>query len=420
VEDFFIKLIQRVMPKSDVQCRGELTVTRKFFENFAGDNARFLFRSFNVSGDHDGQASSGYRWPYGNVAVIAPFNFPVEIPALQTFGSLLAGNRPLLKCATKVAVCMEQFLLMAAHCGMPAYDVNFINCSNDTTMRIIDKSDFHMIQFTGGSEVSEIIANKTNGKVRVEDAGFDWKVLGPDVSNVDYVAWTADQDTYAASGQKCSKQSVMFVHENWVNAGLIDKVKTLAARRKLSDLTIGPVLTWDNKSIKAHIDALLKLPESSLAFGGKELTNHKIPKAYGSYEPTAVQVSVKTFLENFELCATELFGPFQVIVPYKSDQLKDVLRILNKMKHNLTAGVVSNDPLFLDHVLGQTINGTTYAGLRARTTGAPQNHWFGPCGDPRGAGIGTKEAILHVWTAHREIIRDYGPIDPNWKTPECS
>lgn len=60
------------------------------------------------------------------------------------------------------------------------------------------------------------------------------------------------------------------------------------------------------------------------------------------------------------------------------------------MKNNLTAGVVSNDPLFLDKVLGATINGTTYAGIRARTTGAPQNHWFGPCGDPRAAGIGTK------------------------------
>lgn len=60
------------------------------------------------------------------------------------------------------------------------------------------------------------------------------------------------------------------------------------------------------------------------------------------------------------------------------------------MKNNLTAGVVSNDPIFLDKVLGSTINGTTYAGLRARTTGAPQNHWFGPCGDPRGAGIGSK------------------------------
>jgi 1-pyrroline-5-carboxylate dehydrogenase len=319
VEQFFVRLVQRVMPKSDVQSLGEVVVTRRFFENFAGDNARYLFRSFNVSGDHDGQTSSGYRWPYGNVAVIAPFNFPIEIPALQAFGALLAGNRPLLKCATKVAICMEQFLLMAHHCGMPATDMNFINCSNDVTMKIIDKANFHMIQFTGGSEVAELIANKTNGKVRIEDAGFDWKVLGPDVNNVDYVAWTCDQDTYAASGQKCSKQSVMFVHENWVQAGLIDKVRTLAARRKLSDLTIGPVLTWNNKNIKAHIDSLLKLPDTELAFGGKELKDHKIPKEYGSYEPTAVQVSIKTFLNNFDVCATELFGPFQVIVPYKDD-----------------------------------------------------------------------------------------------------
>jgi 1-pyrroline-5-carboxylate dehydrogenase len=90
------------------------------------------------------------------------------------------------------------------------------------------------------------------------------------------------------------------------------------------------------------------------------------------------------------------------------------------MEHHLTAGVVSNDVLFLDKVLGQTVNGVTYCGLRARTTGAPQNHWFGPSGDPRGAGIGTKEAILHVWTSHREIIRDYGPVPSDWKLPPPS
>ena len=28
--------------------------------------------------------------------------------------------------------------------------------------------------------------------------------------------------------------------------------------------------------------------------------------------------------------------------------------------------------------------------------GAPQNHWFGPAGDPRAAGIGTPEAIKMV------------------------
>ena len=63
------------------------------------------------------------------------------------------------------------------------------------------------------------------------------------------------------------------------------------------------------------------------------------------------------------------------------------------------------------------MNGVTYTGSRARTTGAPQNHWFGPAGDPRAGGIGSKEAVIHTWTCHREIVADFGPIHKQWKTP---
>jgi hypothetical protein len=56
-------------------------------------------------------------------------------------------------------------------------------------------------------------------QVFLEDAGFDWKILGPDVSNEAYVAWQCDQDAYACSGQKCSAQSVLFMHSNWAQAG---------------------------------------------------------------------------------------------------------------------------------------------------------------------------------------------------------
>lgn len=70
------------MPKSDAQARGETVVTRKFFENFGGDNTRFLQKGFSVPGDHYGQESHGYRWPFGPVAIITPFNFPLEIPCL--------------------------------------------------------------------------------------------------------------------------------------------------------------------------------------------------------------------------------------------------------------------------------------------------------------------------------------------------
>ena len=129
VMKFFAKLIQRVAPKSDSQAHGEVAVTQKFIENFGGDQVRFLARSFAVPGDHPGQMSSGYRWPYGPVVIIAPFNFPLEIPTLQLLGALYMGNKVLLKAESKVSVVMEQLLLLLQECGLPLTDVDFINCS---------------------------------------------------------------------------------------------------------------------------------------------------------------------------------------------------------------------------------------------------------------------------------------------------
>ena len=129
VEDFFTKLIQRVMPKSWNQCKAEVTVTRTFLENFSGDGVRFLARGFSNPGDRTGQQSSGYRWPYGPVVIVAPFNFPLEIPALQVMGALFMGNRPLLKSATTVDIVIDQFVRLLIHCGLSPNDLDFIHCS---------------------------------------------------------------------------------------------------------------------------------------------------------------------------------------------------------------------------------------------------------------------------------------------------
>lgn len=80
---------------------------------------RFLARGFSVSGDHAGQTSHGLRWPYGPVTVISPFNFPLEIPALQLMGALFMGNRPLLHVDRRVSIVVDQLLRLMHHCGMP-------------------------------------------------------------------------------------------------------------------------------------------------------------------------------------------------------------------------------------------------------------------------------------------------------------
>ncbi|KAF5180948.1 1-pyrroline-5-carboxylate dehydrogenase protein, partial [Thalictrum thalictroides] len=181
VSNFFTRLIQRVSPKSYQQAFAEVFVTQKFFENFCGDQVRFLARSFAVPGNHLGQQSHGFRWPYGPVVIVTPFNFPLEIPALQLMGALYMGNKPLLKVDSKVSIVMDQMLRLLHHCGLPKEDVDFINSDGRTMNKLLLEAKPRMTLFTGSSRVAEKLAVDLKGRVKLEDAGFDWKILGPDV-----------------------------------------------------------------------------------------------------------------------------------------------------------------------------------------------------------------------------------------------
>ncbi len=53
-----------------------------------------------------------------------------------------------------------------------------------------------MTLFTGSSRIGEHLVKSLKGKVRLEDGGYDWKILGPDVpkrqQDIDFVAYTCD------------------------------------------------------------------------------------------------------------------------------------------------------------------------------------------------------------------------------------
>jgi len=418
--EYFAKLIQGCLGKSMAQCTGEPTVVRKFMENYACDNVRFLGRSFRVPGDYQNQSTGGIRMPFGGVSVITPFNFPLEIPALQGLGAIFMGNRPTVKVDEKVQHVFEQYLRLLHFVGLPMDDCDMIYCRGPVMNDLVVRGNSRMCLFTGSQHIADKLTQDLNGRVKLEDAGFDWKIMGPDPDEVPYNVWQCDQDAYAFTGQKCSAQSMLFVHENWLTpeVDFVNKLAAQAAKRTLKDTTIGPILTWTNEAIQAHVDDICAIPGASLAFGGKAAAEpHSIPDCYGSYLPTAVNVPLDTLLdhpEHFNTATKELFGPLQVIVPYKEGEIDKVLRATNLMPNHLTAGIVSNDVQFVHHCLANTITGTQYAGIRAKTTAAPQQHWFGPSGDPRSAGIHTAEAIKLVWSSHREIVYDWGPVPNDW------
>lgn len=256
VLNFFVRITQRVVPKSTHQATGEMVVTRDFFENMTGDRVRFLAHSERKPGDHAGQFSTGYRFPYGPVGVITPFNYPIEIPVLQFCGALFMGNKPLVKVDSRVSLATEQWVRMMQYCGLPKEDLDFIHCDGPVMEKILKKSGARMTLFTGSNRVGEHLVKALDGRVRLEDGGFDWKILGPDVpkreEDLDFVAYTCDQDAYATIGQKCSCTSILFMHRNWRRSPLVEKMKAQASKRNINDLSAGPLLTWNNKQIKQH------------------------------------------------------------------------------------------------------------------------------------------------------------------------
>ena len=58
--------------------------------------------------------------------------------------------------------------------------------------QLLKMTNFRMVQFTGSSFSAEKLSIICKGKLRIEDAGFDWKILGPDVNDLEYVAYQCD------------------------------------------------------------------------------------------------------------------------------------------------------------------------------------------------------------------------------------
>jgi hypothetical protein len=62
------------------------------------------------------------------------------------------------------------------------------------------------------------------------------------------------RDSYAGSGR-------------WPAAGLEGRLKERAARRKLEDLSIGPILSWTTERMLGHVEAVLKIPGGLIESG---------------------------------------------------------------------------------------------------------------------------------------------------------
>jgi hypothetical protein len=55
--------------------------------------------------------------------------------------------------------------------------LDFLNCQGPVAGELLQRAPIRLMQFTGSSRVAELLLKQTHGKVKVEDTGFDGKIM---------------------------------------------------------------------------------------------------------------------------------------------------------------------------------------------------------------------------------------------------
>jgi aldehyde dehydrogenase (NAD+) len=129
-------------------------------------------------------------------AIIAPWNFPVAIPAWKLFPALIAGNTAVLKPASDTPACLVRFAELLLEGGIPEGVINVVTGSGDAVGHpLVEHPDVKLISFTGHTETGVDISSraaKTLKRVSLELGGKNPIVIWDDADldlALDGVVW---------------------------------------------------------------------------------------------------------------------------------------------------------------------------------------------------------------------------------------
>ncbi|MGZ3699556.1 MAG: aldehyde dehydrogenase family protein, partial [Bdellovibrionota bacterium] len=270
--------------------------------------------------------------PFGVVAAIVPFNFPLLLMSWKVAPAIAAGNTVVCKAPHQNPLC--NLLMAKAFEALPPGVVNVITGDGaETGEALIRHPDIDLIAFTGSTEVGRHIA-KTAGenlkKVNLELGGIDPFIVFADADldvAVNAVAWAR----LLNAGQVCTSSKRIYVERaiaDEFTRRLIEHVKTIKVGDPMDQNTdMGPLITSD------AADKVADQVKKTIAQGAKLVTGGKRYQPQGLkgyfFEPT-----ILTGVKHGSLPTTEeIFGP--VISVIVAEDAADAIRMANDSKYGL-------------------------------------------------------------------------------------
>ncbi|PAU97564.1 aldehyde dehydrogenase family protein [Paracoccus salipaludis] len=301
------------------------------------------FRDFEFIrplGDH--APTSMVAWePVGVVALITPWNWPMNQVTLKVIPAILAGNSVVLKPSEIAPISSMVFAEMVHEAGLPPGVFNLVNGDGaGVGTQLSTHPDVDMVSFTGSTRAGIAItkaAADTLKKVALELGGKGANVVFADAD--DKAVTRGTRHVFYNSGQSCNAPTRMLVERSFYEQA-IETAKRVAEETTVGSAHepgkhIGPVVSkqqWDKIQglIQTGIDE-----GARLVAGGPGLPEG-VNRGYFVRPTVFADVS-----PDMTIFRQEIFGPVLSITPFDTEE--EAVELANDTIYGLTNYVQTQD-----------------------------------------------------------------------------
>ncbi len=327
-------LLAREEGKTLPEAIGETARAGQIFKFFAGEALRIPGQK--LASVRPGVDVEITREPVGVVGLIAPWNFPLAIPAWKIAPALAYGNTVVFKPAELVPGCAWALAEIISRAGLPAGAFNLVLGSGRRVGQTIVESPLvDAISFTGSVGVGESIlaaATARRAKVQLEMGGKNPLVVLAD-AQLDRAVEHAIQGAYYSTGQRCTASSRIIVEsavfDRFAEA-MRQRTRALVVGHALERGTqIGPAVSREQLEQDLAYVAIGRQEGAEWLAGGEALER----PTRGHYLSPALFVAQP----RHRIVREEIFGPVACLI--RADDYEHALALANDTPFGLCAGI---------------------------------------------------------------------------------
>ena len=322
-----------------------------------------------------------HRKPFGVVAAIAPWNWPLLIAIWQIIPSIRAGNTVVIKPSEYTTLGTLELVRLIAEV-LPKGVVNTVSGPGEVGSWLVGDPGIDKIMFTGsgrtGAKVAEAAA-RNMVPATLELGGNDAAIMLPD-ADPKAMAMGLFWGAFINMGQTCACAKRLYVHES-IFEPTVQALKELAQAMPmgngLEDGTVmGPIQN------KMQYDKVVSLVDSAKAAGATIVCGGQPKGGPGYFYPLTLVTGLK---DGDRLVDEEQFGPVLPIIKYRD--VDEAIASANRLNAGLGASVWSTDIDKARQVAGRIQAGTVWINQHGMI------HPMVPFGGIKGSGYGVEFGV---------------------------